>query len=135
MHSHFSRFSCEALNAKADPFPGISVRGSFEMALFCLLPPRPLLAPWLANCLQSLLPEWTWTDDAGTVLAEALAAAAARRPDVFVVHREELPEGESPARALADGYGAEPGDEVLEVRPGSRSGEWKTRRWRLQDAA
>ena len=105
------------------------------MSTFYLLPPRPLLAERLADYLQSLLPGLTWTVDAGADLAEALAAAVARRPDVYLVHREDLPEGESPARALADGYGAEPGDEVVEVRPAAKPGEWTARRWRLGAAA
>ena len=64
-------------------------------------------------------------------LAEGLAAAATAHPDVYVVYREELPDGEDPARALADGFGAEPGDEVIELRAADRPGELAVRRWHV----
>jgi hypothetical protein len=105
------------------------------MSTFYLLPPRPLLEECLAAYLDPLLPGLRWQGTIGPVLADILAAAVARRPDVYVIHREELPEGESPARALADGFGAEADDEVIEIRPGSKSGEWTARRWRLGNAA
>jgi hypothetical protein len=46
------------------------------------------------------------------------------------VFREELPDGTTPADALRDGFGAEPGDEVVEVRVGG-----VVRHWRVGDAA
>jgi hypothetical protein len=36
----------------------------------------------------------------------------------FVVYRDDLPLGEETALALADGFGAEPGDEVVEITLG-----------------
>jgi hypothetical protein len=42
-----------------------------------------------------------------------------------------LPAEEKPVRALADGFGAEIGDEIVEVRTGPRPTEWTTRRWRI----
>jgi hypothetical protein len=33
-----------------------------------------------------------------------------------VIYREELPDGSETSRALSDLFGAEPGDEVVEVR-------------------
>jgi hypothetical protein len=60
---------------------------------------------------------------------------AVRDPDVYIVHREELPAGETVAQALADGFGAEPGDEVIEIRPGHKLGEWASLRWHLDNAA
>ena len=42
--------------------------------------------------------------------------------DAYLVFRDDLPDGERVARALADGYGAEDDDEVVEVRLGGRHG-------------
>jgi hypothetical protein len=101
------------------------------MSTFYLLPPRPLVG----EHFRPLFPDLAWTGAARAELADALAAVVGRQADVFVIYREELPDGEEPARALADGFGAEAGDEVIEVRAGSRPGEWTARRWRLQEAA
>ncbi len=105
------------------------------MSTFYLLPPRPLLEECLAAFLEPLLPGLRWDGTAGAPLGALLTAAIARHADVFLVYREELPEGEAPGRALADGFGAEAGDEVIEIRPASRTGEWTTCRWRLGSAA
>jgi hypothetical protein len=105
------------------------------MATFYLLPPRSFLGACFAGYLGPLFPGISWTGPACAELADALAAAVVRQPDVYVVYREELPEGEPPARALADGFGAEPQDEVVEISSGSRPGELTARRWRLADAA
>ena len=101
------------------------------MSTFYLLPPRPVLGERLAGFLQNLLPGLDWDTSARADLAGALTAAAAEQDNVFVVHREDLPEGEPPARALADGFGAAPGDEVVEVRPGPKPGELSARRWAI----
>ena len=55
----------------------------------------------------------------------------ADHPDVFVVYLDDLPAGELPDRALADGFGAQAGDEVVDVRATGRPGEVSARRWRL----
>jgi hypothetical protein len=101
------------------------------VSTFYLLPPRPVLGERLAGFLQSMLPGLDWDTAARADLAETVAAAASVHADVFVVYREDLPDGEPPARALADGFGAAPGDEVVEVRPGPRPGEMTARRWKV----
>jgi len=101
------------------------------MSTFYLLPPRPLLGERLAGFLQTVLPGLDWDVDTRANLAEAVAAAASIHDNVYVVYREDLPKGESPSRSLTDGFGAETGDEVVEVRPGSRPGELVSRRWRV----
>ena len=104
------------------------------MSTLYLLPPRPLLGAHFTEYLQPLFPgvDWGRTDPAE--LAELLGDAVANLPDVFVVFREELADGEEPDRALVDGFGAEAGDEVVEVKPGAKAGELTARRWRLRDA-
>ena len=100
------------------------------MSLYYLLPPRGVLADRLADSLQLLLPGIDWPIDARRRLGELVEAAIAGREDVYVVHRDELPQG-APEFGLIDGFGATSGDEVVEVRPGGRPGEFHSRRWRV----
>jgi hypothetical protein len=101
------------------------------MSVFYLLPPRPYLGECFARYLRMLFPGLEWTSDSWLELADTLEAAVGDRAGVFVVYAEELPEDEEVDRALADEFGAEDGDEVIEVRAGSRPGELCARRWRL----
>jgi hypothetical protein len=105
------------------------------MSTFYVLPPRPLVGECFARYLQPLFPGLQWTGTVCADLADTLAATACRHPDVYVISREDLPDGEEPARALADGFGAEAGDEVIEIRSGNKPGEWTARRWRVGNAA
>jgi hypothetical protein len=101
------------------------------MAVFYLLPPRSFLGDRLAALVQGVLPGIDCDVAARLRLVEACLAALGDRADVFVVFRDELPAGEAPGRALVDSFGAEPGDEVVEVRPGGRPGETVTSRWSI----
>jgi hypothetical protein len=102
------------------------------MSTFYLLPPRPLLGRRFAEFLKTWFPGLDWSGPACAGLAETLGVAAGAHPDVYVVHREDLPEGEEPARALVDGFGAEEGDEVIELLPGGDGAPVTARRWRLR---
>jgi hypothetical protein len=101
------------------------------MSTFYLLPPRPLLNARFADYLRTLLPGLDCSPSCPD-LVEVLNAEASRHPDVYVVHREDLPEGEEPAQALADGFGADAGDEVVEVCTGPEPGGMNARRWHLR---
>jgi hypothetical protein len=101
------------------------------VSTFYLLPPRPVLGERLAGFLQTVLPGLDWDLATRAALAETVETAASAHADVFVVYREDLPDGEPPARALADGFGAVAGDEVVEVRSGARPGEMTARRWKV----
>ncbi len=101
------------------------------VSTFYVLPPRPVLAERLAHCMNALLPGLDWTRLSAADVTDWLASAASQQPDVYVVHREDLPAGESMRQALRDGFGAEAGDEVVEVRGGPREGELTARRYRL----
>jgi hypothetical protein len=105
--------------------------GDRTMSTFYLLPPRPALGEHLTGFLRGVLPGLDWDTATRAELAETIAAAASAHRDVFVVYREDLPQGEPPARALVDGFGAAAGDEVIEVRPGALPGELTARRWRV----
>jgi hypothetical protein len=68
-------------------------------------------------------------------LAEGLTSTASCQRDVFVVYREDLPEDEDLPQVLVDGFGAEPGDEIVELRASGRPGAWRVRRWQVAQAA
>ena len=97
------------------------------MSTFYLLPPRPLLARRYAEFLKPLFPGLDWSRVSWADLADAVGALAGAQPDTYVVFREDLPDGEEPGRALVDGFGAEAGDEVVEVRAGAP--QEVARRW------
>jgi hypothetical protein len=101
------------------------------MSTFYLLPPRPHLARRFTAFLAAWFPGLNWQGSGCADLIEGLAETASRHPDVFVVHREDLPEGEEPIRALIDGFGAEAGDEVIELVSGPEGDPVTSRRWRL----
>ncbi len=100
------------------------------MSIFYLMPPRPFLGDRFAAFLQTFFPGLDWDSGERANLADVLGDAAGR-DGVFVVYRDDLPHEESTAQALVNGFGAEAGDEVVEVRPGGLSGDLITRRWRV----
>lgn len=100
------------------------------MSVFYLMPPRPFLGDRFADFLQPFFPGLAWDSTARTSLAELLGGTV-ERDDVFVIYRDDLPREDTAAQALVNGFGAEAGDEVVEVRPGGRPGEITTRRWRV----
>lgn len=101
------------------------------MSTFYLLPPRPVLGRCVADALIAAIPGLDWTSRESIDLADLFSAALARRPDAYVVYREELPEGEEPGQALIHGFGANVGDDVVELRAGIKLGEVRARRWRV----
>jgi hypothetical protein len=105
------------------------------VSTFYVLPPRPLVGEHYAAFLAALFPGLDWPRDAHPELADALARAAGGRGDVYVVHREDLPQGEELGQALVEHFGAGPGDEVVEVWREPRPGPWAARRRRLGAAS
>ena len=95
------------------------------MSTFYLLPPRPVLGQQFVRFLQGYFPGLDWDFANRAELAETVAGVAGRQPEVFVVYREDLPEGVALQQALVDDFGAEPGDEVVEV-----NGRY-VQRWRV----
>lgn len=100
------------LNARRSIPLGIRQRG-IEMSTFYLLPPRACLEQASSDLLGKFLPGLPLPVDAWDIITAQLASAA-NWSDVFFVPRDELPEGDV-GEALAEAYGAEPGDRVVEV--------------------
>src|SRR5260370_22220926 len=98
------------------------------MATFYLLPARPILEDSLARLVDEWLPGLP-AARAGAELADALQASVSRQRDVILIFREELPELASTAEALRDGFGAEPGDEIVALRLTHEAGAGQGTRW------
>ncbi len=90
------------------------------MSTFYLLPPRVLAGHHLLATF-GLAGHQT---DRLLEMCESVARAV-ETGETFVIYREDLPVGEDPARALVDGFGAEPGDKVIEIRLGEPSRCWR----------
>jgi hypothetical protein len=103
------------------------------MSTFYVLPPRPVLGERFAGFLQLVFPGLRWDAAARADLADILGRTAARA-DVFVIYRDDLPPHEPVARALVDAFGAEPGDEVIEVRPAGRGADLAAARWHVGES-
>jgi hypothetical protein len=90
----------------------------FTMATFYVLPARLQTGQHFHEYLASVFPGLGWMRSDWPDLAEALAQAAEAQPGVFVVFAEDLDDRLDVGAALLRGFGAEPGDEVVVVRPG-----------------
>jgi|RhiMethySRZTD1v2_1073278.scaffolds.fasta_scaffold267832_1 hypothetical protein len=81
------------------------------MADFYVLPPRPVVGEQIAHVLREYLPGVRVTASDGLRFLEQIAD----RSRAFVVHREDLPEGDDVATALRDGFGTGPDDRIVPV--------------------
>ena len=115
--------------AEADPialrplFPA----GQSRMATFYLLPPRSILETAFGDILARLLPGLPLPLESWETITDRIGSAAGWPDDVFLVPRDDLPPGESVGESLAAAFGAEPGDNVVEVslaRPPALSRRW-----------
>ena len=100
------------------------------MATFYLLPPRACLEQAIGDVLARLLPGLPLPADAWEAITDRIGLAAGWPADVFLVPRDDLPEGEPVGEALAAAFGAEPGDRVVEVSLARGPGAART--WVLQ---
>ncbi|MBA2224993.1 hypothetical protein [Thermogemmata fonticola] len=85
------------------------------MATFYLLPPRACLEEALAQLLHRFLPGLPLPEEGWELVVDRLATAAHWPADVFLVPRDDLPEEEPLSEALIAAFGAEPGDQIVEV--------------------
>ena len=91
------------------------------MATFYLLPPRACLEQALGEVLARLLPGLPMPAESWEAITDRLRSAANWPDDVFLVPRDDLPDGEPVGGALAAAFGAEPGDRVVEVSLAQKS--------------
>jgi hypothetical protein len=86
----------------------------------------------MAAYLEKLLPGLDWQGHQCDDLMEQVIAAAENGSGIFVLHLDEVPVGEDLQHVLADGFGAEAGDRVIEI---DLNGKKPVRAWRLGEAA
>jgi hypothetical protein len=87
------------------------------MAVFYLLPSRSHLSRQWARYFHQWLPGLA---DTGPELADLIAEVLVPQPGIHVVFADDLPDDNHVWEALADGFGASPGDRVIDVRGGQR---------------
>ena len=85
------------------------------MATFFLIPPRECLEQAVAEFLARVLPGVPVEHTVAEAVLAAVEFEANRTGDVFLIHREDLPGGRDVVRDLVAGFGAEPGDAVVEI--------------------
>lgn len=85
------------------------------MATFYVIPPRECLEQAVADFLARVLPGLPAEPAVTEALLSAVEFEANRDHDVYLVHREDLPGGRDVVTDLVSGFGAEPGDKVVEV--------------------
>jgi hypothetical protein len=85
------------------------------MAAFYLLPPRSVLESAFCDLLTRLLPGLPLPMESWETITDRIGSAAGWPDDVFLIPRDDLPQGESVGESLAAAFGAEPGDQVVEV--------------------
>lgn len=81
------------------------------MSTFFILPPRECLELAVTDFLDRLIPGLPAPDG----LCERILDALSDQRDLFIVHREDLTGSGELAEELAEGFGAEPRDRVVEV--------------------
>jgi hypothetical protein len=85
------------------------------MATFYLIPPRECLEQAFADFLARVLPGVPVEHTVTETLLSAIEFEANRTDDVYLIHREDLPGGADVVTDLAVGFGAEPGDAVVDI--------------------
>ncbi len=101
------------------------------MATFYVLPPRECLEQAAADFLARVLPG---VPAPPTAWEDLLALLTQTLRGTFFVHREDLPAGGELADDLVAGFGAEPGDEVVEVGLATAAAPARVRRWAVPAA-
>jgi hypothetical protein len=101
------------------------------MSTFYVLPSRTLLGQRFADFLETVFPGLDWQRPQWRDLAESLGASLPPQSDVYVVYREDLADNAILDEVLVRDFGADPGDEVVEVALDGRLATRTARRWRL----
>ncbi|MGL6076493.1 MAG: hypothetical protein ACRC8S_20250 [Fimbriiglobus sp.] len=85
------------------------------MSTFLILPAREVMEHHLAAFVSGWLPGVPLPMDLWQTLVNEAVGLPGEHSTHFVIHRGELPGLGSVVEDLIAGYGAEPGDEILEV--------------------
>ena len=86
------------------------------MATFYVLPSRAMVGQRLAALVRDCLPGMPVPSGRWGELADGLLAMANTDSGAHLVYEEDLPFGVPLEQALAEGFGAERQDEIIEVR-------------------
>ncbi len=100
------------------------------MATFYLLPPRECLEQAVAEFVRRIVPGVPVPESLCEQILDSLVGQAG---DSYFVHREDLAGGPV-AADLADGFGAEPGDAVIEVGTAVGNRPATVRAWTMPTA-
>ena len=95
------------------------------MATFYVIPPREPLEQLVADFVDQILPG----RPVPSGLAEQFLEMILSAPDHYIVHREDLPGTRDVAADLSLGFGAEPGDDVIEYGLAIGNARARTRHW------
>ncbi len=85
------------------------------MATFFVIPPRECLEQAVAEFLARVLPGLPTDPRVTESILAAIEFEANRADDVYLIHREDLPGLGRLERDLREGFGAEAGDQIVEV--------------------
>jgi hypothetical protein len=94
------------------------------MATFYLLPSRLALGQRFGDFLSTVFPGLRWGRAAWPDLAELLGAEANGQPGAYVVFREDLADEHHAEETLERDFGAEAGDEIVEVHAAGVVRRW-----------
>jgi hypothetical protein len=101
------------------------------MSTFYVLPPRECLEQTASEFVARVLPG---VPAPATLWEDLLGHLVSASPDTFFIHREDLPAEGDAADGLTAGFGAEPGDTVVEVGLANGSAPARVRRWTVPTA-
>lgn len=90
------------------------------MTTFYLLPPRAVLGHRVFAALGIPLAQSPVCAELADAISKTIETMGA-----LVVYRDDLPLDEEPARALVDGFGAEAGDEIIEIGSDHAPRHWQ----------
>lgn len=99
------------------------------MSTFYVMPSRLLLGQVFGEFLASLFPGLSWNRFEWEDLGEALGTAARIQPEVYVLFREDLANEDDLPGSLERDFGAELGDQIIEVSVGE--GGPNVRHWQI----
>lgn len=101
------------------------------MTTFYILPPREHIEHAVAEFLNRLLPGVPAQPKLTRRFPDLIAAAHPRPEELFFIHREDMPGLGDVTEDLTRCFGAEEGDEVVEIGPSSGLNPARVQRWTI----